>query len=418
MTKGVSGTTPAVFTVTLSTPSALVTTVHYATADGSAVANVGYLPVSGIVTFNPGATSELISVPVLGNHVLTGTQTFFVNLSQPVNATIVQSQAMATILDINSLVVTTTADDGPGSLRWAILTANATPGVNTITFQIPGGGAQTINVMSPLPTITHVVDINATTQPGYFGTPLVTLNGAAAGSGTNGLMISAGNSTVRGLAINLFGGSGLFLEGAGGDTAQGNYFGISTDGKTGAGNRYYGVLIFNSANNLIGGSGPGAQNVISGNLMGGVYLGFEQAYGNLISGNLIGTNAAGNRPVGNEMNGIFVDYAPSNRFTDNVVSSNFTNGIKLYGPDSINEVLLRNIIGLSAQGNLALPNGGKGLYVNPSTNKRYAFPTSGRNRNVVFNLGSHFHAVSTGQSDPSPRGARHRLVTLKSKHGR
>ena len=54
-----------------------------------------------------------------------------------------------------------------------------------------------------------------------------------------------------------------------------------------------------------------------------------------------------------------------NRFTDNVVSGNYTNGIKLYGPDSISEVMLRNIIGLSAQGNLAIPNGGKGFYVNP-----------------------------------------------------
>ena len=140
--KGVAGTSPAVFTVELSAPSALTTTVRYATANETAVAGTDYLPESGQVTFPPGDTSQSISVPVVGDHVLTGTLMFVVNLSLPVNAVVAQSQATATILDNNSLVVTTPADDGPGSLRWAILTANATPGMNTITFQIPGGATR------------------------------------------------------------------------------------------------------------------------------------------------------------------------------------------------------------------------------------------------------------------------------------
>lgn len=120
----------------------MTTTVRYATANETAVAGTDYLPESGQVTFPPGDTSQSISVPVVGDHVLTGTLMFVVNLSLPVNAVVAQSQATATILDNNSLVVTTPADDGPGSLRWAILTANATPGMNTITFQIPGGATR------------------------------------------------------------------------------------------------------------------------------------------------------------------------------------------------------------------------------------------------------------------------------------
>jgi len=50
--------------------------------------------------------------------------------------------------------VTTTADSGPGSLRQAILNANANPGPDQITFAIPGGGLHTITPPSPLPTIT------------------------------------------------------------------------------------------------------------------------------------------------------------------------------------------------------------------------------------------------------------------------
>ena len=321
------------------------------------------------------------------------------------------------IVDENSLVVTNTADSGYGSLRSALLTANATPGFNTVSFQIPGGGVQTINVMSPLPTITNPIVIDGTTQPGYVGSPLIQLNGAGAGSTTNGLQLEAGNSLVRGLAINYFNASGLFIEGPGGNTAQDDYFGISPDGFTPAGNRYYGVLIHNSANNVVGGS-PSAGNVISGNLMGGVYMGFEQAYGNVIAGNLIGTDAAGNRPVGNAMNGIFVDYSPSNRMIQNVVSGNYTNGIKLYGPDSINNLIFRNIIGLSAQGNVAIPNGGKGFYVNPPSNKHYAFPTSGPNRNVVLNQGQRLHSVSAGKRTGFSKVGKPLAVPRKTGHGR
>ena len=65
-------------------------------------------------------------------------------------------------------VVDTTADSGPGSLRQAILDADAvTGGGNTIDFAIPGSGVQTIVPLSPLPAITTSVLIDGTTQPGY-----------------------------------------------------------------------------------------------------------------------------------------------------------------------------------------------------------------------------------------------------------
>lgn len=71
--------------------------------------------------------------------------------------------------------VTTTADSGPGSLRQAILDANATPGADMITFLIPvagnrfeGSGANTyavIELATVLPTITEAVVIDGSTQP-------------------------------------------------------------------------------------------------------------------------------------------------------------------------------------------------------------------------------------------------------------
>src|SRR5262249_10811771 len=70
-------------------------------------------------------------------------------------------------------------DSGPGSLRQAVLDANATTGPNTITFNISGAGTQTIQPASALPALTGNVVIDGTTQPTYTGTPLIDLNGSA-----------------------------------------------------------------------------------------------------------------------------------------------------------------------------------------------------------------------------------------------
>ncbi len=87
------------------------------------------------------------------------------------------------IITTGSFVVTTTADSGPGSLRQAILDSNATTGgTNTINFNIPGSGLQTITPVSALPAITNPVLINGTSQPGYAGTPLITIEPPATGS--------------------------------------------------------------------------------------------------------------------------------------------------------------------------------------------------------------------------------------------
>ena len=62
--------------------------------------------------------------------------------------------------------VTTTADGGAGSLRQAILDANAAPGADTIAFAIPGPGVHTIQPQSALPKVTGPVVIDGYTQPG------------------------------------------------------------------------------------------------------------------------------------------------------------------------------------------------------------------------------------------------------------
>ncbi len=75
-----------------------------------------------------------------------------------------------------TFVVINTSDAGANSLRDAITQANAHSG-STIAFAITGGGVQTITLMTSLPTITGNVTVDGTTEPGYAGAPLVTLDG-------------------------------------------------------------------------------------------------------------------------------------------------------------------------------------------------------------------------------------------------
>ena len=92
--------------------------------------------------------------------------------------------ADSTAFDATPLVVTTTNDTGPGSLREAILDANRNAGsADSISFDIPSGGVQRIMLQTPLPTVSDGVTIDARTQPGYAGTPLVEVDGQAAPAG-------------------------------------------------------------------------------------------------------------------------------------------------------------------------------------------------------------------------------------------
>lgn len=94
--------------------------------------------------------------------------------------------------------VSTTSDSGGGSLRDAITHATATPGA-TIAFAIPGTGVQTITLATALPTIAAKLTIDATTQPGYSGTPLIVIDGN--NSVTDITVNNGANARLRGLNI-------------------------------------------------------------------------------------------------------------------------------------------------------------------------------------------------------------------------
>ncbi len=254
-----------------------------------------------------------------------------------------------------SFVVTNTNNHGTGSLREAITNANATPGADTITFNIPGPGVKVMDLLTPLPEITDPVVIDATTQPGYAGAPLIELNGDNIAS-QNGLVITASNTTVRGLAIGGFD-SGIVLRSCNNNLIQGNYIGIDASG-TQPRRNHTGVLLTDSSNNLIGGTTAAARNVISGNDQG---INIESP-GNTVQGNLIGTDFTGTKKIGNLFginantpNTLIGGVTPGAR---NVISGNGSSGVSLGGSGS---KLQGNFIGTDITGTQPLSNNGGGV---------------------------------------------------------
>src|SRR5262245_19267572 len=153
----------------------------------------------------------------------------------------------ATAAHAVTFTVTTTADDGAGSLRQAIVDANADTDPDVIAFAI-GVDPPAIALTSALPTITNPVTIDGTTQSGFAGAPLVEIDGASVPAPASGLVITASNSTVRGLVIERFaangvtGGVAIELLGGTGNTIEGNYLGLDVGGTLNHGNARYGVL--------------------------------------------------------------------------------------------------------------------------------------------------------------------------------
>jgi len=290
--------------------------------------------------------------------------------------------------DAATYTVTSAADAGANTLRWAIQQANTNANSDIITFNVGGGGARNIALSTPLPAITSPVTIDATTQPGYAGTPLIQLDGLNAGAGAIGLQLSSSASTLRGFAVMRFNGGGIRIDGAsGGNTVAACHVGLNNGGAA-AGNSGTGVFIAGSPNNMIG---PG--NTISGNGVDGVRIDAAAATGNVVQGNRIGTNPGGDAAIANGFNGVVITAANSNRIGGttgtelNVISGNSKNGIGIGGGASSN-VIERNYIGLAADGASALGNGEDGVLVSDSPSNKIGGDVAGT-YNIISANGWH-----------------------------
>jgi hypothetical protein len=215
-----------------------------------------------------------------------------------------------------TFTVTNTDDSGPGSLRQAILDANAAAGADTIVFAIPGAGVHTITPASLLPGIGQPLLIDGYTQPGSspntngtgaLNTVLqVEIDGTAAP--LRCVRISGSSVTIRGLIVNRCTTAfELFNPISGSPTGiviAGNFIGTDPTGLSASPNQY-GISISTQGGTLgitIGGPDPADRNLISGNSHEGIYIGsnFNGGGSETIQGNIIGLDKNAELRVPNE----------------------------------------------------------------------------------------------------------------------
>jgi uncharacterized repeat protein (TIGR01451 family) len=140
LVEGDAGTTNALFAIHLSLASPQVLSVNYFTSDGSAAAGSDYVSTNGTVVFNPYETNKFITVPVLGDYLNEVDETFYVNLFGATNATIVDAQALGTIINDDPLPVLSVGD--ATLVEGNIGTSNA---VFTVALSAPSGRTVTVN---------------------------------------------------------------------------------------------------------------------------------------------------------------------------------------------------------------------------------------------------------------------------------
>ncbi|MFH1576085.1 MAG: NosD domain-containing protein, partial [Candidatus Margulisiibacteriota bacterium] len=194
----------------------------------------------------------------------------------------------------------------------------------------------------------------------------------------DGLMLTANNCTVEGLAINGFsaGSSKAIMIDAGDYNAvRGCYIGVSPIGeaKYGTYTNQYGIYLSNGANyNRLGGTTSADRNVISGNANG---ISLNNSHSNDIWGNYIGLSASGvtgeGSGVGNNY-GVLLDSGSSYNTIGgdtaakrNYISQNAYNGIFLLSGNNYN-IIQNNYIGLATSGAYAIPNAEDGISLSSS----------------------------------------------------
>lgn len=345
--------------------------------------------------------------------------------------------------------VTNTLDAGDGSLRQALLDANATAEPDTIAFNLsatdPGHfyyqddlhtGRVNANLESILPTatatdaaladadpdwphswwsirpltdlpdITSPVTIDGFTQAGSVTNSLAEGNDAVlrveldgSGGAARGITIRADGSLVRGLVINRFTESGIQMLASGG-TVAGNFIGAEVSGTT----RHPGIqsqqgvfLGAGASGNTVGGITPEERNVISGNIVGMEIRG-ASATNNSVQGNFIGAAANGIRTIGNSHNGVLLsDGASFNTIggtaagARNIISANGQAGISISGNGTdaaTGNVIQGNYIGLDVTGLARMGNAERGIKIFGNARGNLIGGTTAGARNVIADNGN------------------------------
>ena len=194
-------------------------------------------------------------------------------------------------------------------------------------------------------------------------------NNVSGASYQGGIRIESANNTIGGLSAgdrnvisgNSFAGIELNSASATGNQVLGNYIGTDAGGTLDRGNSQEGIDFEGGSSNTIGGSTPGARNVISGNDSDGLEI--DHGDFNIVQGNYIGTDYTGTLDLGNTRDGIDINEAAADGAIGTLIGGTGANeGNLIYGND-MNGVEVRGTptTGNSILGNQIFGNGLLGI---------------------------------------------------------
>jgi titin len=225
----------------------------------------------------------------------------------------------------------------------------------------------------------------------YIGTDVT---GTAALGNDFGLDIGGSNNLIGGTtpaARNIISGNniqgGIVIRGTG-IRALGNFIGTDVTGTYALANRE-GVIVFGSGPNQIGGTEPGAGNLISGSRFNGINSFIN---GTVIQGNMIGTDVTGTLALPNGLHGIQISGGSNDLVggtetgAGNLISGNARNGILISSVFASGaDVVQGNRIGTDVTGTQALGNGGDGVHLERTNNNTVGGEAPGAGNIIAFN---------------------------------
>lgn len=321
-----------------------------------------------------------LSKLVIGVGVIGLTLAFSLSGAQASNAKPALVHPLTGQVPNKTFVVTKTTDSGDntnaavGTLRRAMVDANNSSGFDAIVFDITGSGVKTITIKNYFPDLTDDAGVMI---DGTQSDDRIELDGSGVVN-HYGISIVSNNNVIKGLIINGVkeGGAGIgILNGSSGNVIIGNYIGTNAAG-TASKSNHSGVFISNNSNgNYVGGTngvtpgGPctGDCNVLSGNRFHGVVV--DHSSNNVIKGNFIGTNANGTGAVPNADDGILLAYSNGNQVGGttpqerNVISGNINPNIEIGGDASHHNKIQGNYIGTNSAGTGVIASGDSGVLV-------------------------------------------------------
>ena len=317
----------------------------------------------------------------------------------------------------SSCVVTSTADDGGGTLRDCLNRASSGMSISFDPAVFPPSHPAAIAPLSQLPELWQgYVTIDASNAG-------VILDGTLGRTVSRGLLITSNGNAIKGMQIihfthagitiryaqdnrvggsrivgsgplgegNLISGNGSYgIEIDGGvtnTTITGNFIGTDITGTVAMKNQGNGInFVSGDRNNRIGGSSPEERNVISGNDMTGIEFGGPgccEMSGNRVIGNYIGLDASGTRALSNGVKALGLERGTNGSLVQGNVIVSTGGYIVIYDWGSSYNTIAGNLLGTDASGKVALGSALNGINVGGGAAFNRIGGTTAADRNVI-----------------------------------